>query len=196
MNYEMIYPIVVYGHSVLRKAARDIDENFENLAEFIENMFETMNDSDGIGLASPQIGKDIRLFVVDASPLEEDEPELKDFRKVFINPQIVERTGEKSNFNEGCLSIPNIREEVNREPEIRIQYYDENFDFHDEVYKGVSSRIIQHEYDHLDGIMFTDRVSPIKKRLLKGKLQAISRGKFEVSYKTRLPNNKILLPQK
>ena len=192
----MIYPIVVYGHSVLRKVARDIDENFENLEEFIESMFETMNDSDGIGLASPQIGKDIRLFVVDASPLEEDEPELKDFRKVFINPQIVERTGEKSNFNEGCLSIPNIREEVIREPEIRIQYYDENFEFHDEAYKGVASRIIQHEYDHLDGIMFTDLVSPIKKRLLRGKLQAISRGKFEVSYKTKLPNNKILFPQK
>ncbi len=181
---------------MLRKVARDIDKNFENLEEFVEDMFETMNDSDGIGLASPQVGKDIRLFVVDASPLEEDEPELKDFRKVFINPQIVERTGEKSNFNEGCLSIPNIREEVIREPEIRIQYYDKNFEFHDEVYKGVASRIIQHEYDHLDGILFTDKVSPIKKRLMRGKLQAISRGKFEVSYKTRLPNNKILFPQK
>lgn len=192
----MIYPIVVYGHSVLRKVARDIDENFENLEEFIEDMFETMNDSEGIGLASPQVGKDIRLFVVDASPLEEDEPELKDFRKVFINPQIVERTGDKSNFNEGCLSIPNIREEVIREPEIRIHYYDENFKFYDEVYQGVASRIIQHEYDHLDGILFTDKVSPIKKRLLRGKLQAISKGKFEVSYKTKLPNNKILFPGK
>lgn len=192
----MIYPIVVYGHPVLRKVARDIDENFEKLKEFVEDMFETMNDSDGIGLASPQVGKDIRLFVVDASPLEEDEPELKDFRKVFINPQIVERTGEKSNFNEGCLSIPNIREEVIREPDIRIQYYDENFKFYDEVYTGGASRIIQHEYDHLDGILFTDKVSPIKKRLLRGKLQAISRGKFEVSYKTKLPNNKILFPQK
>ena len=192
----MIYPIVVYGHSVLRKVARDIDENFENLKEFIEDMFETMNDSDGIGLASPQVGKDIRLFVVDASPLEEDEPELKDFRKAFINPQIVERTGDKSNFNEGCLSIPNIREEVMREPEIRIQYYDENFKFYDEVYKGVASRIIQHEYDHLDGILFTDKVSPIKKRLLRGKLQAISKGKFEASYKTKLPNNRILFPRK
>ena len=181
---------------MLRKVARDIDENFENLEGFIEDMFETMNDSDGIGLASPQVGKDIRLFVVDASPLEEDEPELKDFRKVFINPQIVERTGEKSNFNEGCLSIPNIREEVVREPEIRIQYYDENFEYYDEVYKGVASRIIQHEYDHLDGILFTDKVSPIKKRLLRGKLQAISKGKFEVSYKTKLPNNKILFPRK
>jgi len=192
----MIYPVVVYGHPVLRKVARDIDESFEKLEEFIEDMFETMNDSDGIGLASPQVGKDIRLFVVDASPLEEDEPELKDFRKAFINPQIVERTGEKSSFNEGCLSIPNIREEVIREPEIRIKYYDENFEFHDEVYQGVASRIIQHEYDHLDGILFTDKVSPIKKRLLRGKLQSISRGKFEVSYKTKLPNNKILFPQK
>jgi peptide deformylase len=174
----------------------EIEEDHPGLDAFIDDMFETMYASDGIGLAAPQVGESIRLFVIDASPLEEDEPELKDFKKVFINPQIVEKTGEHSAFNEGCLSIPNIREEVVREPKIRIQYYDENFNFYDEVYDGTLSRIIQHEYDHLEGILFTDLVAPIRKRLLRGKLLAISKGKFEAAYKTVLPSRKVLMAAK
>ncbi len=181
---------------MLRKLAREIDEDYKDLDQFIKDMFETMYISDGIGLASPQVGKSIRLFIIDASPLEDEDPAFSDFKKVFINPQIIEKKGDKSNFNEGCLSIPNLREEVAREPEIRIQYYDEDFNFYDEVYSGTISRVIQHEYDHLEGILFTDRVSPIRKRLLKGKLTGISKGKFEASYKTILPNNKLVFPAK
>ena len=190
----MVLPVVVYGHPVLRKVAKEIDQDDENLDQFIVDMFETMYDSDGIGLAAPQVGNSIRLFIIDATPLEDEEPEMKDFKKVFINPQIVEKNGDVSAFNEGCLSIPNLREEVVREPKINITYYDEEFNFYDEEYDGTLSRIIQHEYDHLDGIMFTDLVSPLKKRLIKGKLTAITKGKIEASYKTRLPNNKILYP--
>lgn len=190
----MVLPVVVYGHPVLRKVAKDIDPDYENLDQVVFDMFETMYDSDGIGLAAPQVGKSIRLFVIDASPLEDEEPEMKDFKKAFINPRIVEKSGDVSAFNEGCLSIPNLREEVVREPKINITYYDEEFNFYDEEYDGTLSRIIQHEYDHLEGVMFTDLVSPLKRRLIKGKLMAISKGKFEASYKTRLPNNKILLP--
>jgi len=192
----MIYPVVVYGHPVLRKVSTEIEKDHPELESFIDDMFETMYASDGIGLAAPQVGKSIRLFVIDASPLEEDEPELKDFKKVFINPKIFDKTGEHSAFNEGCLSIPNIREEVVREPRIRIQYYDQDFNFYDEEYDGTISRIIQHEYDHLEGILFTDLVAPIRKRLLRSKLQAISRGKFEASYKTILPNKKVLMATK
>jgi len=192
----MIFPVYVYGHPVLRKLAKEIDEDYNDLDPFIEDMFETMYISDGIGLASPQVGKSIRLFIIDASPLEDEDPSFSDFKKVFINPQIIEKTGDKSNFNEGCLSIPNLREEVSREPDIRIQYYDEDFNFYDEVYSGTISRVIQHEYDHLEGVLFTDRVSPIRKRLLKGKLTGISKGKFEASYKTILPNNKVVFPAK
>ncbi len=190
----MVLPVVVYGHPVLRKIAKEIDQDYDKLGQFIEDIFETMYDSDGIGLASPQVGKSIRLFIIDASPLEDEEPEMADFKKVFINPEIMERSGETSAFNEGCLSIPNLREEVVREPKIRITYYDENFKFYDEEYDGTISRIIQHEYDHLEGILFTDKVSPLRKRLLRGKLMAISKGRFEASYKTLLPNNKIIYP--
>ena len=192
----MIFPVYVYGHPVLRKVATEIDEDYEGLEQFVEDMFETMYVSDGIGLASPQVGKSIRLFIIDASPLEDEDPAFQDFRKVFINPEIIERKGEKSSFNEGCLSIPNLREEVVREPEIRIQYYDHEFNFYDEVYEGTISRVIQHEYDHLEGILFTDRVSPIRKRLLRGKLNGISKGKYEASYKTALPNNKLVFAAK
>jgi len=192
----MIYPVIVYGHPVLRKISAEIAKDHPGLDVFIEDLFETMYASDGIGLAAPQVGQAIRLFVIDASPLAEDEPDLKDFKKVFINPKIVSKTGDHSAFNEGCLSIPNIREEVDREPRIRIQYYDRDFNFYDEEYDGTISRIIQHEYDHLEGILFTDLVSPIRKRLLRSKLMAISKGKFEASYKTVLPNKKVLLAAK
>lgn len=183
----MVYPIYVYGHPVLRKKATDVDRNDEELEKFINDLFETMYRSDGIGLAAPQVGKSVRIFVIDGSVLGDDEPELAGFKKVFINAYIREKDGEVVPMTEGCLSIPNLREEVNREERIRIEYYDENWEFHNEVYEGYQARIIQHEYDHLDGIMFTDKVSALRKRLLKGKLLAISKGKFDADYKTVLP---------
>lgn len=182
----MILPVHIYGSPVLRKVAENITPDYPELDSLIDDLFETMYHSDGIGLAAPQVGLSIRIFVIDGSPLEEDDPQLKDFKKVFINPRIVERFDEKKLYNEGCLSIPKIREDVERESKIRIQYYDRNFEPHDEVYDGVAARIIQHEYDHLEGILFTDRVSPLRRQLLKGKLLAISKGKFQVDYKYKL----------
>lgn len=189
----MIYPIVIYGHPVLRKVAEDIDRDYPDLNNLISDLFETMYYSDGLGLAAPQIGKSIRIFVIDGKALSEDDPELADFKKVFINAHIKERTGDLELLSEGCLSIPNLREEVNRENHIRIEYYDENWEFHDEEYNGFKARVIQHEYDHLDGIMFTDRVSPLRKRLIKSKLTAISKGRFEAEYRTVLPGQRVRL---
>lgn len=186
----MVYPIYVYGHPVLRKVGEEIPRDFPDLDRLVADMFDTMYRSEGMGLAGPQIGKSLRIFVIDASPLAEDEPDMADFRQVFINARIVEKDGDLQLMNEGCLSIPNLREEVNREARIRIQYYDENWQSHDEVYEGYKARIIQHEYDHLDGILFTDKVSPLRRRLIKGKLTAISKGKFEVSYRTILAGQK------
>jgi peptide deformylase len=183
----MIRPVYIYGSPILRKVAENIQPSFPNLKQLIEDMFETMHHSDGIGLAAPQIGESIRVIVIDASPLEEDDPKLKDFRKVFINAKITERFGEKKLYKEGCLSIPNLREEVEREEKVRVQYFDENFTAHDEVFDGIPARIIQHEYDHLEGTLFTDRVSPLRRRLLSGKLSGISKGKFDVDYKFKLP---------
>lgn len=187
----MVYPIVVYGHAVLRKVAEDIDREYPGLDQIIADLFETLYRSEGLGLAAPQIGKSIRIFVIDCAPIAEDEPELAGFKKVFINAHVVERSGELQLMTEGCLSIPNLREEVNRESHIHITYYDENWKFHDEVFDGFVARIIQHEYDHLDGILFTDKVSPLRRRLIKGKLMAIGKGKFEADYKTILPGQKI-----
>ncbi len=187
----MTYPIVVYGHPVLRKVAEDIEKDDPEVKQVAADLYETMYNSEGIGLAAPQIGKSLRIFVIDGSAASDDEPLLVDFKKIFINPRIVEQNGEFKPMNEGCLSIPNIREEVDRESHIRITYYDENWEFHDEVYDGYKARIIQHEYDHLDGILFTDKVSPLRKKLLKGKLNAISKGKFDADYKTILPGQKI-----
>jgi peptide deformylase len=183
----MIYPIYVYGHPVLRRVAEDIDREYPGLETFIANMFETMYNSDGLGLAAPQVGKSIRLFVIDGEPLAKEHPEMKDFKKVFINPQVVERRGEIKPMSEGCLSLPGIHEEVDRESELRIQYYDKDWNFHDEVYEGYKARVMLHEYDHLDGVLFTDRLSPLRRRLIKGKLNDISRGKFEADYRTILP---------
>lgn len=183
----MILPIYVIGTPVLRKVAEDITPDYEGLEQLLKDMEETMYHSDGVGLAAPQIGKSIRVFIIDASPMDEDDETLKDFKKVFINPKIVEFRGERLLFNEGCLSIPTIREDVERESEIRIQYYDENFKFHDEVFDGIKARIIQHEYDHLEGILFTDRLNPLKKRLLKGKLTSVSKGKVDVNYRIKTP---------
>lgn len=181
----MILPVYAYGHPVLRKKAKDIDKDYKGLQELIENMVETMNSSDGVGLAAPQVGKSIRLFLVDASPLEEDDPSLKDFRKTFINAKIIKETGKEWSFNEGCLSIPAIREDINRKPKIKIQYQDENWKYHEEEYDGIAARIIQHEHDHLGGVLFTDRLPPLKKRLLKARLMAITKGKVDVKYKMK-----------
>jgi peptide deformylase len=187
----MTYPIVVYGHAVLKKIAADIEKDYPDLQKLIEDLFDTMYHSEGLGLAAPQIGKSIRVFVIDGAPVGEDEPELANFKKAFINAHITERCGEKVPMNEGCLSIPHLREEVKRESHIRINYYDENWEYHDEVYDGYKARIIQHEYDHLDGILFIDRMNPLKRRLLKGKLTDISKGKFEADYRTILPGQKV-----
>jgi peptide deformylase len=183
----MILPVYVYGSPILRKVAVDITKDYEGLDTFITDLWDTMYKSDGVGLAAPQVGKSIRIFVIDGSPLDEDDPSLKDFKKIFINARIIEREGEEWPFTEGCLSIPNIREEVLRPSRVRIQYYDENWQYHDEYFEGIAGRIIQHEYDHLDGIMFVDHLSPLKRRLLAGKLTAITKGKVDVTYKIRTP---------
>lgn len=190
----MILPIVAYGDPVLKKKAKEIEKDYPNLSELIENMFETMYNAHGVGLAAPQIGLSIRLFLVDAEPFSEDEElseeevkELKDFKKVFINATILEETGEEWAFTEGCLSIPDIREDVFRKERIKINYFDENFVEHTETYEGLAARVIQHEYDHIEGILFTDKLSSLKKRLIKGKLINISKGKINSEYRMRFP---------
>ena len=182
----MILPITIYGHPVLRKVAKDIDKDYPDLEKFMADMWQSMYFSDGVGLAAPQVGRSIRMFVLDCSSFEEEEPELKDFKKIFINAHITERNGEEWSMSEGCLSIPKLNEDVMRPETIRIEYYDENWEFHDEEYSGFAARVIQHEYDHLDGILFTDHCSPLRKRLLKSKLTAISKGKFDVKYRFTL----------
>lgn len=177
---------MLYGSSVLRKASKDVDKDFSGLKILIEDMFETMYRADGMGLAAPQIGKLLKLFVIDATSLKDNEPSLEDFRKVFINPVIFDEDGEEWSYNEGCLSIPLIREDVIRKQRIRVKYYDENWEYHDEYFDGVKARIIQHETDHLNGILFTDKISPLRKKLLKSKLKDISKGRTEVSYPVRV----------
>lgn len=181
----MIYPVVVYGNPSLRKRSVEIDADYPDLNKFLEDMFETMYSSDGVGLAAPQIGKNIRLFVIDATPMAEDDESLADFKHVFINPEITERSGAPWTFTEGCLSLPDIREDVNRPEEIVMTYLDENFQEHTETFNGIKARIIQHEYDHLEGKLFIDHISPLRKRLIKGKLSAIEKGKISPSYRVR-----------
>ncbi|TRX51623.1 peptide deformylase [Fulvivirga sp. M361] len=186
----MIYPIVVYGDPVLKKRAVDITPGEIDVKQLSVDMFETMEGAHGIGLAAPQIGKSIRMFVVDGRPMEEKE--MEDFVKVFINPEILEETGEEWPFEEGCLSIPNIREEVLRNAKLRIRYFDVDWNEHEEEFDGMKARIIQHEYDHIEGILFTDHLTPFKRRMLKGKLQNISKGKMSVDYRVALPAKKSL----
>ena len=193
----MILPIVAYGDPVLRKKATDISKDYPNLEVLLENMFETMYNAYGVGLAAPQIGLPIRLFLVDTSPFAEDEElsdeeklALKDFKRVFINAKITTEEGEEWTFNEGCLSIPDVREDVLRQPRITVEFVDENFNPHIETFDGLIARVIQHEYDHIEGILFTDKLSGFKKRLLKSKLLNISKGKIRVDYKMRFPNQK------
>ncbi|HPE82751.1 MAG: peptide deformylase [Aequorivita sp.] len=193
----MILPIIAYGDPVLRKEAEEITKDYPQLNELIENMFETMYEARGIGLAAPQIGLPIRLFVVDATPFgddedlsEEEQKFVSTFKKVFVNAKILEESGDEWAFNEGCLSIPDVREDVFRQPNIVIEYLDENFRKQKESFNGIVARIIQHEYDHIEGILFTDKLSPLKKRLIKGKLENISKGKVSVDYRMKFPNAK------
>ena len=190
----MILPIVAYGDPVLKKKAKDIGKDYPKLSELLDNMFETMYNAQGVGLAAPQIGLPIRLFIVDAEPFsdddeltEEEKEQLKKFKKIFINAQILEETGDEWAFTEGCLSIPDIREDVFRNEVVKIKYLDENFDEHVESFNGLAARVIQHEYDHIEGILFTDKLSSLKKRLIKGKLANISKGKISPDYKMRFP---------
>jgi peptide deformylase len=190
----MILPIIAYGDPVLRKKGEDIAKDYPKLNVLIENMFETMYEAFGVGLAAPQIGLAIRLFLVDTEPFSEDETfteeereQLKGFRRIFINAEILEEEGDEWAFNEGCLSIPDVREDVFRQPKIKVQYQDENFETHMEEFEGIIARVIQHEYDHIDGILFTDKLSSLKKRLIKARLTNISKGNISVDYKMRFP---------
>lgn len=181
----MILPIYLYGQPVLREVCKDIDADYPKLDVLVKNMFETMYEAEGVGLAAPQVGLPIRMFVIDLKPLAEDEPKYADFKKVFINPQIVDYTGEIVKMNEGCLSIPGIHEPIEREETIRIQYLDENFVQYDEVYTDFSARCIQHEYDHIEGVLFIDKLSPVRKQLLRNKLNNMVKGKTKTFYKTK-----------
>ena len=193
----MILPIVAYGDPVLKKTGESITKDYPNLKALIDNMYETMEGALGVGLAAPQIGLPIRLFIVDTSPFSEDDvftpeeqEELKNFKRTFINAKIIKEEGEEWAFNEGCLSIPDVREDVFRQPLVTMEYEDENFKKHTETFDGLIARVIQHEYDHIDGILFTDKLSALKKRLIKGKLTNISKGKISVDYRMRFPNQK------
>lgn len=179
-------PIYIIGHKVLRKVGADIDKDYEGLNDLIDRMFDTMYESDGVGLAAQQIGLAIKLFVIDASPYADDFPEAEGFKRVFINAKIVEYLGDDTVLNEGCLSIPGVREDVVRKDKVHIQYYDENFEYHDEVIEGLPSRVLQHEYDHTYGVLFTDRLSQLRKTMLRNRLRAIARGRFKASYSVRL----------
>ena len=192
----MILPILAFGDPILKKESEEIDETYTDLGSLIDNMFETMYKAKGVGLAAPQIGKNIRLFIVDGSPFaekeegEDDDPRalgIENFKKVFINPIIEEEEGEEWSFQEGCLSIPKIRENVSRKSDIVISYYDENWELKEERYSGYAARIIQHEYDHIEGVLFTDYLSPLKRKLLKKKLNNITNGLIEIDYKMSFP---------
>ena len=193
----MILPIVAYGDPVLRKVGVEIDDNYPELEKLISNMKETMYNASGVGLAAPQIGKSIRLFLIDASPFaddddlsEEDRDVLKNFNKVFINAKIIKEEGKEWVFNEGCLSIPDVREDVYRQEKITIKYTDESFKEHTETLNGLAARVFQHEYDHIEGVLFTDKLSSLKKRIIKKKLENISKGKIKSDYRMRFPNLK------
>lgn len=186
----MVLPVTAYGHPILRKVAEEIDKDYPELGQFISDMFETMYSSDGIGLAAPQVNRSIRLFVIDGTPYGDKMPEMADFKKVFINPIILEEEGKNVTMDEGCLSIPNIREDVTRQEEVVIEYYDENWELKEERYTGFQARVIQHEYDHLEGILFTDKISPLRKTLIRRKLNDITKGKVDVKYRMIFPKQK------
>ncbi|MEQ9007689.1 MAG: peptide deformylase [Ekhidna sp.] len=181
----MIFPIVLYGDPVLKKKASEVAEGDESVKDFVESMYETMYEAQGVGLAAPQVGESIRVFVVDTTPMEDEEE--GGLKQAFINPVMIEEIGEEWAFEEGCLSIPGVRADVNRKPQIKIEYYDENWELHEETFDGLKARVIQHEYDHIEGKLFTDYLTPFKKRLLKGKLANISKGKTDAEYRVKVP---------
>ena len=185
----MILPIVAFGSPVLRKKCVDISPDYPELEMLLENMKETMYEAHGVGLAAPQINKAIRLFLIDTTPFVDDEEGTEEVivKQAFINARILEEKGEAWDFNEGCLSIPDVREDISRKPSITIEYFDENFEKHTDTYDGLTARVIQHEYDHIQGVLFTDKISVLRKRMIKGKLMDISKGKVDVSYKMRFP---------
>lgn len=182
----MIFPIVLYGSPVLRNETKTVEKDYPNLQNLIEDMFETMYNADGVGLAAPQVGLSIRLVVIDASPLEEDYPECKGFKKVFINPQIVEESEEMVSYSEGCLSLPGISESVKRPAKIRIRYMNENFEQCEDIYEGFQARVVQHEYDHLQGHVFIDHISPIRRQMNRSKLSNMVKGKVRCRYRVKL----------
>ncbi len=177
-----VIPILAYGEPVLKARAKPIEKDHEGLNQLIEDMWETMYKAQGVGLAAPQVGHSIRLFVIDASPFAEEEPELQDFKKVFINAEILDESGQPWLFNEGCLSFPELREEIRRHPTIRMRYQNEDFEHFEETFSGLKARIIQHEYDHIEGILMVDHFSPLRKRLLRKRLENISKGRISASY--------------
>ena len=186
----MILPIVAYGQPILRKIAQDIDKDYPDLKKIIADMWETMYFSHGVGLAAPQINKSIRLIVIDAAPYGDEDERAKNFKKVFLNPKIIREEGEEWAFNEGCLSVPEIREDEYRKSTLTIQYYDENWNFFEETYDGVMARVIQHEYDHLQGMLFVDRLSSLRKMMLKRRLNDILMGKVHTDYRMLFVNSK------
>ena len=193
----MILPIIAYGDPVLKKVGVDINKDYPEFDGLLENMFDTMYNASGVGLAAPQIGLAIRLFLVDTTPFSDDEEltveeqnVLKGFKRVFINAKILNEEGDEWAFNEGCLSIPDVREDVFRQPKITIKYLDENFQEFTESFDGLIARVIQHEYDNIEGVLFTDKLSSLKKRLIKGRLNNISKGKVDVDYRMRFPDQK------
>lgn len=183
----MILPIYIYGQPVLRKVSEDITPDYPELQQLIANMWDTLADSEGIGLAAPQIGRAIRLVVIDLDPLSDDLPEYKDFKKVYINPHIIEfdEDSPKDSSEEGCLSLPGIHEKVTRPTRIHVRYCDEQFQEHDEWVEGYLARVMQHEFDHLDAHLFIDRISPLRKQLIQGKLKALLQGRYHCSYRTK-----------
>lgn len=181
----MIYPVYVYGSTVLRDEAQDITPEFPELKQLISDMFDSMYAANGVGLAAPQIGKPIRVFTIDARMYADEDPSLADFKKAFINPDIYWSSDEGVVMGEGCLSLPGLNEDVCRPDKIRIRYFDEDFKEYDEEYEGYAARVIQHEYDHLDGVLFTDHLSPIRKTLIRGKLSSMGKGKYSAAYKTK-----------
>ena len=186
----MILPIYLYGQPILRKVTKDISPDYPNLKTLLDNMFETMDNADGVGLAAPQIGLEGRILVIDLASYSDDDPSFKNFRKVFINAHIVECDGEEESVEEGCLSIPGVHEKILRKNRIRIQYLDENFQPHDEVYEGFKARVIQHEYDHLEGKMFVDHVLGIRKQMIRSKLNKILAGNVNCSYRVKAVSKK------
>ena len=184
----MILPVYVYGCPQLRKKSADLPSDYPDLQQLIANMYETMYKAEGCGLAAPQIGLNLRLFVIDGEQMaDKDNPNdmLRTFKKVFINPEITERSGNESSEEEGCLSLPKIRETVRRHSKIKVEYFDENFHPHNEIFEGMAARIIQHEYDHIEGLVFVDKISPLRRKLIFGKLNSIARGRVDCNYKTK-----------